>query len=145
MRSLKSLSSVVFALLALLCIVSAKPAQAQYPAYLHAISNLRTAREYLKFDSRPDVRQARDYAISEISIAIDEMKKAARDDGKNTSSWVPPQSHGNGAAPLHSAVKLMREARHDAESGQDAPQNAGLQMRSLKHLDNALRSIAPFL
>jgi hypothetical protein len=145
MRSLKSLAVAAFALLTFLSLAPATQAHAQLPAYLHAISDLRTAREYLKMDTRPNSAGARDYAIKEISRAIDDMKKAALDDGKNIWHTPPPQSGGNPGWPIHSAVKLLKEARHDVDHGQDAPENAGLRIRSVEHIDKALQALTPFL
>lgn len=144
MRSLKSITVTAFALFIFL-LTPATAAHAQLPAYLHAISDLRTAREYLKMDARPGTAEARNFAINEISRAIDEMKRAAIDDGKNIWHTPPPQSEGNPNAPIHSAVKLLREARHDVDHGEDAPENAGLRMRSVEHIDRALRSLEPLL
>jgi hypothetical protein len=134
-----------FALLTFLFLAPATQAHAQFPAYLHAISDLRSARAYLQMDNRPNQAAARDYAIKEISRAIDDMKKAAVEDAKNPWRTPPPQSGGSPSLPVHSAVKLLKEARHDAESGRDAPENVGLQLRSLEHIDKALQALTPFL
>jgi hypothetical protein len=145
MRSFKSLMAAAFALLTFLALAPATLAHAQFPAYLHAISDLRTAREYLKMDTRPHTAGARDYAIKEISRAIVEMKNAARDDGKNPDFTPPPQSGGNPGWPIHTAEKLLREARRDVDHGRDMPENAGLRERSVDHIDKALQALAPFL
>jgi hypothetical protein len=57
---------------------------------------------------------AREAAIQEISRAIDEIKIAARDDGRNPFFTPPPQG-GDPAWPMHSAVRLLR-ARHNDSS-----------------------------
>jgi hypothetical protein len=144
MRSLKSIAVAAFALLTFLSLASATPAHAQFPAYLHALSDLRSARAYLQFDTNPANAGARDVAINEINRAIDDIKRAARDDGKNPWHTPPPQSGGNPNWPIHSAKKLLKEARHDVESGQDQPENIGLQMRSIKHIDRALEALGSF-
>ena len=56
MRSLKSLVVAAFAVLTLIFLLPATPANAQEPAYLRAISNLRTAKAYLGMDTRPAFR-----------------------------------------------------------------------------------------
>jgi hypothetical protein len=145
MRSFKSLMAAAFALLTFLALAPATLAHAQFPAYLHAISDLRSAREYLKMDTRPRGEMARQRAIEQITKAIDEMKIAARDDGRNPWHTPPPQSGGNEAWPIHSAVKLLREARGDVDHGRDMPENAGLRERSVDHIDKALQALAPFL
>jgi len=69
----------------------ASPARAQEPHYLHALSDLRTARDYIHSTNtlRGDVRH---HAIDEINKAIDEIKHAAWDDGKNTQFAPPAQA-----------------------------------------------------
>jgi hypothetical protein len=141
MRSHNSLSAAALSLFAFLLFAPASPAHAQMPAYLHAISDLRTAREYLQQDTRPQFEGIRHHAIEEISRAIDDMKKAAVDDGKNPHHTPPPQSQGDPRAPIHSALRLLNEAYGDVARGQDAPQNTGLQRRSLEHIDKARRSL----
>lgn len=140
MRILKSpqiaLSAIVFVFS-----LAGSAANAQTPAYLHAISDLRSARAYIQFDTRPGLSGSRQHAIDEITNAITDMKAAAVDEGKNP--WQTPRPEGwtDPNSPLHSALTLLDEAYHDVASGQDIPQNVGLQIRSLKHIDVARRAI----
>jgi hypothetical protein len=56
----------------------------KHPAYLHALSDLRTARWML--EHRPGdaaVSGQEDVAITEVDAAIGEIKRAAIDDGKD--------------------------------------------------------------
>ena len=145
MRSLKPLILAASGLLTLLLFVPATPAKAQFPAYLNALSDLRTARAYLQQDTRREGDHARAHAIDQIDHAIDDIKVAARDDGKNPWHTPPPQSGGNPGAPLHSAVRLLKEARGDVDHGRDRPENHGLRERSVDHIDKALRELEPFL
>jgi hypothetical protein len=145
MRALKSFAVAAFALLTLLLLLPATPAKAQFPAYLHAISDLRTARAYLEMDARPGGEHARRHAIDQINKAVDEMKKAAVDDGKNPWHTPPPQSGGNPGMPVHTAVRLLREARGDVDHGHDSPENRGLRERSIDHIDKALADLEPLL
>jgi hypothetical protein len=57
----------------LLFVSHSTPAQAQFPAYLHAISDLRTARAYLEMDRREPSAGHRNHAIEEIDKAIGEI------------------------------------------------------------------------
>ncbi|MGD0737004.1 MAG: hypothetical protein ABR976_17870 [Terracidiphilus sp.] len=141
----KKLTGTAFALLTLLLLVQAKPVQAQEPAYLHALSDLRSARAYLEYDKRPAWAGHRQHAIEQIDKAIDEIKVAAMDDGKNPWHTPPPQSGGSEGWPIHSAVKLLREARHDVDHGFDRPANRGLRERSVEHIDHALHELEPGL
>lgn len=145
MRSLKSLTVAAFALLTFLFLAPATQAHAQLPAYLHALSDLRSARAYLEYDTRPAWAGHRQHAIDQINKAIDDIKVAARDDGKNPWHTPPPQSGGSEGWPIHSAVKLLREARGDVDHGHDLPENSGLRERSIEHIDHALRELEPAL
>ena len=145
MRTLKPLILAASVLLTLLIFVPATPAKAQFPAYLHALSDLRTARAYLQMDTRREGEHARAHAIDQINRAIDDIKVAARDDGKNPWRTPAPQSGGNPSWPIHSAVKLLKEARGDVDHGHDLPENHGLRERSVDHIDRALEELEPFL
>jgi hypothetical protein len=136
---LKSFAGAAFALLNLILLAPA--VQAQFPHYLHAISDLRSAREYLQQDHRPEFAGHREHAIDEISKSIDEMKKAARDDGKNPSHTPHPQSGGDPSAPIHTALQLLDEAYNDVANGADVPEHGGLQARSLYHIDEARHAL----
>jgi hypothetical protein len=138
MRIFKELTGAALALLTVLFLAQAMPVQAQEPAYLHALSDLRSARAYLQYDNRPAWAGHRQHAIEQIDKAINEIKIAAMDDGKNPWRQPPPQSGGSEGWPIHSAVKLLREARHDVDHGFDRPANHGLRERSVEHIDKAL-------
>jgi len=144
MRNFKSFALAAFALLTLPFLAPATPAHAQHPGYLHAISDLRAAREYLRMDDRREMRRASEYAINEISQAIDDMRRAAREDGRNPWRMPPPQAEGNPERPIHSAMRLMREARRDIEQGRGMRENEGLRDRSLAHIDRALHELERF-
>jgi len=141
MRNIQSLTKAAFVLLALLLLASASQAHAQFPAYLHALSDLRSARAYLQMDMRHRGEFERQRAIDQINKAIDDIKVAARDDGKNPWHTPPPQSGGSEEWPVHSAVRLLREARSDVDHGRDMPENRGLRERSAEHIDRALHEL----
>ncbi len=140
MRILKILGVAACALTALAIFVTATPAQAQEPHYLHALSDLRTARDYIQFD-RGQFGGERRHAVEEINKAIEEIKHAAWDDGKNTQFAPPAQGVTTGWAPMHQASKWMVQARTHVAEGVDTPQNQGLRDRAIFHVDKALRII----
>jgi len=136
MRNFKTLAVAAFALSSFL-LLAATPAQADPPKYLHALADLRQARAWVNADGRPQFAALRKQATDQIHLTIADLKKAAIDDGENPDYTPPPQSSGDASHPIRSALKLLDEAYKDIEKGQDIPQNLGLQVRSLQHLDAA--------
>jgi hypothetical protein len=67
------------------------------------------------------------------------VKKAARDDGKDTNFAPPPDSKFEGGGAIRSARDLLIVAYDDIKSGYDNPMNAGLQGRALMHIGEARR------
>jgi hypothetical protein len=134
MRILKSFGAMVCALATLAVLATATPAQAQEPHYLHALSDLRTARDYIQFDHREGFGRQRHEAVEEINKAIAEIKHAAWDDGKNTQFAPPAQGVTDPWAPLHEAVKWLDRAQGDTRQGVDLPQNTGLRDRAIGHI-----------
>ena len=66
----------------------------RHPAYLHALTDLRHARAHLErqtWSGRMDREE--DHAIAEIDKAIDEIKHAAIDDGKDLNDHPPVDAH----------------------------------------------------
>jgi hypothetical protein len=145
MRILKLLPSAALALLALLLLAPAPAAHAQGPAYLHALSDLRSARAYLQYDNRPEHAGLRAHVIERIDKAIQEITIAAQDDGKNPWHTPPPQNGGGDGWPIHSAYNLLKEALHDVDHGQDRPENHGLRERAFEHITAAIDELHPAL
>jgi hypothetical protein len=112
-------------------------AQGKHPAYLHALADLRDARAYLQ---RPDggaLRAEESAAIADINHAIDEIKKAAIDDGKNPDDHLPIDGHLGWTGRLHKARELLDKAHHDVTEEEDNPAAQGLQGRVITHVDRA--------
>src|ERR1700675_1620108 len=85
---MKSLNKLIFAVFALLlfspAFISAKPQPPkEHPAYLHALTDLRHARANLQHPDGGELREQEKKAIHEIDEAINEIKKAAMDDGRD--------------------------------------------------------------
>jgi hypothetical protein len=141
MRILKSMTVAFCALMAGVFFAMTTPARAQEPHYLHALSDLRTARDYIEFDHRPMFGHERHHAVDEINKAIEEIKHAAWDDGKNT-QFAPP-AHGvtDPWAPLHQAIHWLDEAHARVSEGVDQPENRGLRDRAILHIDQARHTL----
>jgi len=127
----------------LVCLAAPLAAQAdlpgKHPYYLHALSDLRSARWML--EHRPGgaaVSAEEDVAVTEIDKAINEIKRAAADDGKNLGDHpavdVPPDSPGR----LHRALELLRKVHGDVAREEDDPYARGLRDRAVGHIDAAI-------
>lgn len=144
MRIVKSVMAAVCALMAVTFFSTATPAKAQQePHYLQALSELRSARDYLQYD-RDQFSGERRHAVDEINKAIDEIKHAAWDDGKNT-KFAPPNAQGPGWMPIHQAQNWLLEANKHIQQGVDRPENEGLRDRAFAHVEAARRSLDALL
>ena len=112
-------------------------AQGRHPAYLHALSDLRDARAHLQRPDGGHLRHEEDDAIHEINSAIDEIKKAAIDDGKDINDHVPVDSRLDWPGRLHRALELLNKAHEDIAREEDNQFAQGLQERALGHIDKA--------
>jgi hypothetical protein len=113
----------------------------RHPAYLHALTDLRTARWML--EHRPGdvaVSAHEDEAISEIDRAIGELKRAAIDDGKNIHDHPKADMPNDYRGRLHRAAELLRTARADMTREEDNPNARGLRDRAIGHVDAALHA-----
>jgi hypothetical protein len=113
----------------------------KHPAYLHALSDLRTARWML--EHRPGdaaVSAHEGEAISEIDRAIQELTSAAVNDGKNIHSHPPADAPADYRGRLHKAADLLRKVRSDTYREEDNPSARGLRDRALGHVDAALHA-----
>ncbi len=110
-----------------------------HPAYLHALSNLRSARAHLERPAGVKMQVAWDenVAIREIDAAIKEIKDASIDDGKNLGDH-PPVAVADWPGRLHKTLELLRAARHDVEGDEDNNFARGLRHRAFDHIDAAI-------
>jgi hypothetical protein len=120
---------------------ASQPAPAKHPAYLHALSDLRTARWMLA--NRPGdaaVTAHESEAIGEIDHAINELSRAAVNDGKNINSRPPADAPADYRGRLHKAADLLRTVRAETYREEDNPSSVGLRDRALGHIDAALHA-----
>jgi hypothetical protein len=118
-----------------------QPPPAKHPAYLHALSDLRTARWMLA--NRPGdaaVTAHETEAIGEIDHAISELSRAAVNDGKNINSRPPADAPADYRGRLHKAADLLRSVRAETYREEDNPSSVGLRDRALGHIDAALHA-----
>ena len=109
-----------------------------HPAYLHALSDLRAARHYLNDSwAWEPVRQQDNAAIREIDAAINEIKKAAIDDGKGLNDPFPIDTSLSPHDRFRKANELLYTAHNDLSRAEDVPESRGLRNRALMHVDHA--------
>jgi hypothetical protein len=113
----------------------------KHPYYLHALSDLRTARWML--EHRPGdaaVSANEDAAITEIDAAIREIKHAAIDDGKNVNDHPNVDVPADRPGHLHKALELLRKVHSDVAREEDDPVTRGLRDRAVGHIDGAIHA-----
>jgi hypothetical protein len=119
----------------------APPPPAAHPAYLHALTDLRAARGYLRRPARANVKWDENRAIREIDAAINEIKSASIDDGKNIDDHPPVDEALVWGGRLQKALELVESARRDVNQEEDNNFARGLKNRAVSHIDLASRAI----
>jgi tetratricopeptide (TPR) repeat protein len=109
----------------------------EHPAYLHALTDLRHARAHLERPDHGELREQEKKAIHEIDEAINEIKKAAIDDGKDLNDHPPVDARMDWTGRLHRAIELINKAHNDIAREEDNRFAQGLQQRALEHIDKA--------
>ncbi|HVW69247.1 MAG TPA: hypothetical protein VHB68_09745 [Steroidobacteraceae bacterium] len=113
----------------------------KHPYYLHALSDLRAARWLV--EHRPGdaaVSGQEDVAVTEIDKAINEIKKAAIDDGKDTHDHPPVQGPNDRPGRLHKALEILHKVHGDVAREEDDPMTRGLRDRAIGHIDEAIHA-----
>ena len=130
-------AALVIGITTLACCASAPPS---HPAYLQALSDLRAAR-WMIFEHRSgDWFRTGDEieAVRQIDGAINDIKEAAIDDGKDT-KWHPAvDERPEHLARLHEAVVFLQKAHADVDQEEDNELTEGLHNRAIQHIDAAL-------
>jgi hypothetical protein len=71
---------------------------------------------------------------------INEIKRAAIDDGKNLDDHPPIDERLDHKGRLHRADELLGKAHNDIAREEDDPATRGLRDRAIHHLDDAIRA-----
>jgi hypothetical protein len=134
-----TLSIIVAAFAPLYAVAEDMPGR--HPAYLHAITDLQTAKWML--EHRPGnaaVSADEDVAITRIDQAINEVKHAAASDEKNLNFRPPVDANLDGKGRLHRAEELLRKVHQDVAQEEDNPLTVGMRDRAVVHIDAAIRA-----
>lgn len=121
--------------------VVVQAAPAQHPAYLHALADLRHARAFLARPAGVNVKWDENSAIREIDAAINEIKRAAIDDGKPMEDHPAIDVGMEWGNRLQRARELVETAKRDSSTEEDNGAIAGLRGRAVHHMDEAVRFI----
>jgi hypothetical protein len=128
-------------LLSALPFIASADLPGKHPHYLHALSDLRTARWML--EHRPGdaaVSGQEDVAITEVDAAIAEIKRAAIDDGKDIHDHPKVDAPNDRPGRLHKALELLRKTHDDVAREEDDPMTRGLRDRAVGHIDGAIHA-----
>jgi hypothetical protein len=111
----------------------------RHPSYLHALSDLRGARWMLEHRAGdPRVSAHEDAAVREIDAAINELTRAAIDDGKDIHDHPRMDAPEDRPGRLHKAAEILRSVLGDVDREEDDPAARGLKHRAAAHVDAAL-------
>jgi len=142
MKSIARLTVVAFVFAFLFSLASSQVfAQGKHPAYLHALMDLRHARAHLEHHDGGDLKHEEKEAIHAIDDAINEIKKAAIDDGKDLNDHPPVDAGLDYVGRLRRAKQLLEKAHQDIAREEDNTFAQGLQQRALGHIDRAIHQV----
>jgi hypothetical protein len=126
------------------CIAAPPPAPppARHPAYLHSLSDLRAARWLIGHRASDDWAQSADESesVRQIDAAINDIKQAAIDDGKNLNDHPPIDTHIDHRGRIHQALDNLRRARADIAREEDNGYAHGLRNRAIGHIDGSINA-----
>lgn len=134
-------SLMVAAVAAAALLMGVAPAQAQpgrHPAYLRALSDLRLMRAYLQRVGPNERIDDESYqAIRQIDFAINAIKQASIDDGRDP-KWVPPTDAGvTPGSRFRKAREAGTAAWNDLNREEDNEYGNGLRRRALQYVEAA--------
>jgi hypothetical protein len=113
----------------------------RHPGYLHALSDLRYSRALLEHGEWGAVGPHRERAINEIDHAIEELRRAAMDDGKNPNAHPPIEESWGPRDRLHRAEEALGRAREAISREEDNPEARAWRDRAFEHIDAARRAV----
>jgi hypothetical protein len=141
MKTFRHFAILAF-VLALCSALSFADEPGRHPAYLHALTDLRHARAHLEnLAPTHHMDKEEERAINEIDKAIEEIKRAAIDDGKNLNDHPPVDVRMDRAGRFHRAQELLNKAHNDIAREEDDPSVRGLRDRAIHHIDEAHRIV----
>lgn len=110
-----------------------------HPAYLHALADLRKARwliDHRTGDWEQSVEEKE--AVRQIDAAIEMIKHASIDDGKDLNEHVGLDEKPDHQGCLHAAVEYLEKARADVDQEEDNGFAEGLKVHSSSCITHAI-------
>jgi len=126
-----AIPAVLFVLFLALINTPVSAQEDRHPAYLHALTDLRHARAHLERPDGGELRHEEKDAIHAIDDAINEIKRASIDDGKDLNDHPPVDAKLDHAGRLHRALELLNKAHNDISREEDNQFAQGLQQRAM--------------
>jgi hypothetical protein len=111
----------------------------KHASYLHALTDLRSARwliEHRPGDARVNAEEKA--AIAHIDDAIGEIQRAATAEGEDTNKQPPVDTGLDNRGRLHRAEGLLNKAREDLRREEDDARMRGLRDRAVHRVDDAI-------
>jgi hypothetical protein len=110
----------------------------RHPGYLHAMQDLRHARDLLFHPDHKNVEADENRAIREIDECLGDLEKAAWLDRKPQGMPVLPDAGIDFKSRLSKALELLRKAHNDMDKEEDDPSAVGFRDRANHHVDRAI-------
>jgi hypothetical protein len=111
-----------------------------HPAYLHALSDLREAREDLaRRGGDPQMKWDERGAVQAVDRAIVDIRQAAMDDGKSLQDHPPVDAKERRVGRLRRALTALKAARNDVAHEEDNGAAGAARARGLANIDEAIR------
>jgi hypothetical protein len=120
-----------------------KALQPDHPNYYEAISDLRAARWLI--DHRPETTWQKtmdeDEAVRQIDAALNRMKQASIDDGKNPNEHVPVDERPKQLDRLKEAIEFLNKASQDISREEDNAFAGGLRNQALGNIRASIAAV----
>jgi hypothetical protein len=113
----------------------------RHPGYLRALSELRFAHALLERGDWGRVGPEREHAIGEIDGAIEELRRAAMDDGRNPDEHAPIEPGWQPHDRLLRAEEALGRAREAISREEDNPAAREWRNRAFQHIEEARRAV----
>jgi hypothetical protein len=108
---------------------------------MHALQDLRFARALLEQGEWQRVRPDRERAVKEIDRAIEELRRAAMDDGRNPNQHPPIEPGWQPHDRLQRSLEALDRARDAISREEDNPDAREWRNRAYRHIDAARHAL----